>query len=332
VEDRISWTGVSWNRAARPVDAFERGAPLDRALADRIRAEAGLDPAALPATGPAVVDALAAVDEALRMHPARIPRLHSAQSLMIIALIATGADLGHYHQTAREGLEAINIGPHPSAMAGLLRAAGATLGGIDVGVVRDRVAPLLACDPGLLWERDPERVRARVGEMQKRWKSALKLFDSTLDRIELRLPQSVGDRLVVPRAPRSMARDLARRLHERYRRPVEVAGVHWGGWSLRSEGELTEINDNRARALDDAGPYGPGRPAPLWVVSAEGLHNVRPLKRSHAKASLDGVDVVWRGGRRYMERLPEAKELLAELRMTQWQGIERPQLVVRDAR
>lgn len=279
-----------------------------------------------------MVDALAAVDDALRMHPARMPRLHSAQSLMIIALVATGADLGHYRETARQGLEAINIGPHPSAMAGLLRAAGATLGGIDVAVVRDRIAPLLACDPGLLWERDPERVRARVGEMQKRWKTALKQFEGALDRIELRLPQNLGERVVVPHAPRSMARDLARRLHERYRRPIEVAGVSWGGWTLCAEGPLDEVDDNRARALDAGGPYGPGHPAPLWVVSAKGIHNVRPLKRSHAKASLEGVDVVWRGGRRYMERLTEATELLAELRMTQWQGIERPQLVVRDAR
>ena len=329
----ISWTGVTWAEVARPVDMTSVDSPLDAALSRRILAEAGLTELP-PGSEPRVVRALWAVDGALERHPARAPRLHAARSLQIIGLVATGADLGRFREEALGGIEALNVGPHPPAMAGLLRSAGATLGQIELRTVRDRVAPLLAIDPEVVWERDPATVRARVGAMTIRWRVALKRFEATLDRIERGLPPILGERVIVDRAPRGFERDLARRLHERYRRPVEVAGAGWGGWTLVPSGrlEIADVREDRARAIAREGPFGPGNPAPLWILPADGLREVRPLKTSHVKASLAHADVVWPGGRRYMHRLHEAKELLAELRVTRWQGIERPQLVVRDAR
>lgn len=329
----ISWTGVTWAGPTRPVDMTSDDSPLDFALSQRVLAEAGLTDLP-PGPEPKVARALWAVDAALERHPARRQRLHSARSLAIIGLVAAGADLGRLREEAMVGINALNVGPHPPAIAGLLRSAGASLGRIRLRTVRDRVAPLLATDPRLVWEHDPAKVRERVGAMERRWKPALKRFEAALDRIELSLPLVVGDRVVVDRSPPGFERDLARRLHERYRRPVQVAGVPWGGWTLVPSGRLAlaDIHERQARAIDLEGPFGPGNPPPLWIVPADGLREVRPLKTSHVKASLDGVDVVWRGGRRYMDRLNQANELLAEVRMTQWQGIERPQLVVRDAR
>lgn len=331
--ETISWTGVRWDQPPVEERWFQPQSPLDAALAQRIVAEARIELGPIAADRPAALQALEQVQAALSGHPAYGPRMKSARGLMVIGLVSTGADLAAERASAVAGLEALNHGPHTPAMAGVLRAAGATLGHIDVAVLRDRVAPLLASDPSVLWERAPDAVRKRVAELEARWKASMKRFEALLDRLELRLG-CPGEELQVQRVPPFFRRQLARRLAERYRRPIRIDGELHGAWTLCARGllEHRDLHMNRARELAAEAPFGPGNRAPLWRVPAAGLTQQRPLKRAHLKADLGPVDLVWWGGRRYLDRLPQATELLAELQITQWQGIERPQLVVRDAR
>lgn len=79
-------------------------------------------------------------------------------------------------------------------------------------------------------------------------------------------------------------------------------------------------------------PCGPGNPEPLVAVERARLTRLRVIKRTHLKATLDGVDVIWRGGARFRDLLDGAEvTLLGTFGLSSWQGILRRQLRLVDA-
>ncbi|MCP4807793.1 MAG: hypothetical protein GY913_09665 [Proteobacteria bacterium] len=84
-------------------------------------------------------------------------------------------------------------------------------------------------------------------------------------------------------------------------------------------------------------PAGVGNVEPLVAVTGARLTRLRVIKKQHLKATLDDVDVIWRGGARHrglFEGLLSGERpvtLLGRFGLSSWQGILRRQLRVVDA-
>ncbi len=91
------------------------------------------------------------------------------------------------------------------------------------------------------------------------------------------------------------------------------------------------------RALEGLAPHGKGNPEPLLLLKGGTVRNTRLIKDKHLKGRLmmggQSVDFIWWGAAQHRAAI-EGKEVevLAKLGVNVWQGIERLQLTVEDAR
>jgi len=91
------------------------------------------------------------------------------------------------------------------------------------------------------------------------------------------------------------------------------------------------------RALEGLAPHGKGNPEPLLLLKGGTIRNTRLIKEKHLKGSLrageHSVDFIWWGGGQHRAAVDgQEVEVLAKLGVNAWQGIERLQLTVEDAR
>lgn len=100
---------------------------------------------------------------------------------------------------------------------------------------------------------------------------------------------------------------------------------------------LADVNIELIRQLDQLAPYGVGNPVPQFVIHAKiqrkyvvGVHkDTLKLELTADGAQLEAVG--FRMGTLAKEITPFAKgQLLGELTINEWNGIQRPQLIIRD--
>jgi single-stranded-DNA-specific exonuclease len=100
---------------------------------------------------------------------------------------------------------------------------------------------------------------------------------------------------------------------------------------------VQEADFSLLRALDGLAPHGKGNPEPLLLLKGGTVRNTRLIKEKHLKGSLwaggQKVDFIWWGGGQHRAAVEgQQVEVLAKLGVNVWQGIERLQLTVEDAR
>lgn len=101
--------------------------------------------------------------------------------------------------------------------------------------------------------------------------------------------------------------------------------------------DAAELGMGLYRSLEQLAPHGKGNPEPLLWLRGGRIEGTRLIKDKHLKGRLrhsaGSVDFIWwnaAGQREAVDGQPI--ELLAKLDLNRWQGVERLQLVVEDAR
>ncbi len=138
-------------------------------------------------------------------------------------------------------------------------------------------------------------------------------------------------------------RDKLDQLRERL--SAHVASV------ISSEEELTarfrvdasmgpdEVTLEAARELGRLEPHGIGNPRPVFLVEDATIRRAFVMKEKHLKLVLDagdgsGLEAVWWDGAAYAPRcvVGSRVDLLVSCGVNEWNGVSRPQLVIKDAR
>jgi single-stranded DNA-specific DHH superfamily exonuclease len=91
------------------------------------------------------------------------------------------------------------------------------------------------------------------------------------------------------------------------------------------------------RELERLAPHGKGNPQPQLTVVGGTVRNTRLIKDKHLKGTLYGegapLEFIWWGGAPFRDQVEGQRvDLLGTLGVRTWQGIERLQLTVEDAR
>ncbi len=100
-----------------------------------------------------------------------------------------------------------------------------------------------------------------------------------------------------------------------------------------------EVTLDAARELQRLEPHGIGNPRPMFLVESATVRRVMIMKDRHLKLVLAGddagsVEAVWWDGAEYASECPVGAriDVLASCSVNEWQGVSRPQLVIKDAR
>lgn len=100
---------------------------------------------------------------------------------------------------------------------------------------------------------------------------------------------------------------------------------------------VAEADFSLLRALQALAPHGKGNPEPLLLLKGGIVRNTRLIKDKHLKGRItaggQSVDFIWWSGAQHRAAIEgQQVELLATMGTNTWQGIERLQLTVEDAR